>query len=180
MELLRMTKGSLRLVDVSSTLPGLKVGRTLTSWRVMDKTGSWVDSFDDVPEIARNRIRPSMFSPTPEEAKGVNLERCLRILPHLQNTGGFFVAVIEKVARLPDNNPKRTSVKTVSTGSAESTGSASATASESVSKSIETDEGDEDVIIQGDEDVIPEIGEEEDVVETETVVESRNKNKQVC
>jgi hypothetical protein len=25
------------------------------------------------------------------------MEKCLRIYPHLQNTGGFFVAVIEKV-----------------------------------------------------------------------------------
>ena len=29
------------------------------------------------------------------------LERCLRVLPHHNDTGGFFVAVLEKTAELP-------------------------------------------------------------------------------
>ena len=29
------------------------------------------------------------------------LKKCVRVLPHLQNTGGFFVALLEKVESLP-------------------------------------------------------------------------------
>jgi len=56
------------------------------------------EKYSDVPEASRKRIRPSMFPPSPEEAAGMHLERCMRFLPHDQNTGGFFVAVIKKVA----------------------------------------------------------------------------------
>ena len=31
----------------------------------------------------------------------MNLDRCMRLFPHHQNTGGFFVAVLEKVAECP-------------------------------------------------------------------------------
>jgi tRNA (cytosine34-C5)-methyltransferase len=42
-----------------------------------------------------------MFPPTEEEAQKFNIRKCLRVLPHLQNTGGFFVAVLEKKKLLP-------------------------------------------------------------------------------
>ena len=42
-----------------------------------------------------------MFPPTEEEQKTMNLDRCMRILPHHQNTGGFFVAVFRKVGECP-------------------------------------------------------------------------------
>jgi len=49
-------------------------------------------------------LLPSMFPPKSEsEASNYNLQRCLRIYPHLQDTGGFFVAVFKK---------KKSSVKT--------------------------------------------------------------------
>ena len=31
-----------------------------------------------------------------EEIKDMNINRCMRILPHQQDTGGFFVAVLTK------------------------------------------------------------------------------------
>lgn len=42
-----------------------------------------------------------MFPPPPEEADEYPLQYCMRFLPHDQNTGGFFVAVFEKVSELP-------------------------------------------------------------------------------
>ena len=36
-----------------------------------------------------------------------HLDRCMRVLPHLQNTGGFFVAVLEKSAPCPWENKKK-------------------------------------------------------------------------
>lgn len=40
-------------------------------------------------------LLPSMIAPSVEEAKSLNLEKCLRVLPQDQNTGGFFIAVLE-------------------------------------------------------------------------------------
>ena len=37
----------------------------------------------------------------PEGVKDMNLDRCIRLLPHHGDTGGFFVAVLEKTAPLP-------------------------------------------------------------------------------
>ena len=44
------------------------------------------------------RLTRSMF---PDGAEGLHLERCMRILPHHADTGGFFVAVLIKAAELP-------------------------------------------------------------------------------
>ncbi|KAI2652704.1 RNA cytosine C(5)-methyltransferase NSUN2 [Labeo rohita] len=68
--------------DASADLPGLKYMPGITSWK----------------------IRPTMFPPAdPEKLANMKLERCVRILPHHQNTGGFFVAVLVKKAPMPWN-----------------------------------------------------------------------------
>jgi hypothetical protein len=46
-----------------------------------------------------HKLSPTMFC-TPEKS-ALPLERCMRFLPHHNDTGGFFVAVLEKVAPLP-------------------------------------------------------------------------------
>ena len=38
-----------------------------------------------------------------EEVSDFPLERCMRIVPHDQNTGAFFIAVLQKVSPLPGN-----------------------------------------------------------------------------
>merc|ERR1712142_1125222 len=52
-------------------------------------------------QIAKVQIRPAMFPPPPEIANKLGLEKCARLLPHQQNTGGFFVALLEKVELCP-------------------------------------------------------------------------------
>ncbi|CAN0217500.1 unnamed protein product [Hapterophycus canaliculatus] len=39
---------------------------------------------------------PSFFPPSEETARALKLERCMRMLPQDQDTGGFFVAVLVK------------------------------------------------------------------------------------
>ena len=41
-----------------------------------------------------------MFTPL-DGTDGLNLDYCMRLLPHHADTGGFFVAVLEKVDKLP-------------------------------------------------------------------------------
>ena len=55
---------------------------------------------EEVPCNLKKRIRVSCFPPTPEEASKFHLERCMRVLPHDMDTGGFFVALLKKVAPL--------------------------------------------------------------------------------
>ncbi|KAB0369616.1 hypothetical protein FD755_018609 [Muntiacus reevesi] len=102
--LLEKSEGALELADVSSELPGLKWVPGLSQWKVMTKDGQWFASWDDVPHNRHTQIRPTMFPPKdPEKLQAMHLERCLRILPHHQNTGGFFVAVLVKKSSMPWN-----------------------------------------------------------------------------
>lgn len=85
--------GALRLVDVSNELPGLRRKPGITSWQVKDKNGQFHKVFNKSNE-AKDHVE-SMFPP--QNAGELGLDKCIRIYPFLQNTGGFFVAVFEKV-----------------------------------------------------------------------------------
>lgn len=99
--LLAEAKGSLELEEVSEKLPGLKFVRGLSSWIVMSRDLTAYSTPEEVPESMKHILRESLFPPKVEDADKFHLERCLRILPHHQNTGGFFVSVLKKVALLP-------------------------------------------------------------------------------
>uniref|UniRef100_A0A8D0L653 tRNA (cytosine(34)-C(5))-methyltransferase n=1 Tax=Sphenodon punctatus TaxID=8508 RepID=A0A8D0L653_SPHPU len=102
--LLERSQGALELADVSSELPGLKWMPGITQWKVMIKDGQWFADWKEVPPNRQNQIRPTMFPIKDEEKlQAMHLEHCLRILPHHQNTGGFFVAVLIKKSPMPWN-----------------------------------------------------------------------------
>eukprot|EP01117_Protostelium_nocturnum_P010520 TRINITY_DN3789_c0_g1_i2.p1 TRINITY_DN3789_c0_g1~~TRINITY_DN3789_c0_g1_i2.p1 ORF type:complete len:456 (-),score=180.05 TRINITY_DN3789_c0_g1_i2:839-2161(-) len=109
-EILRQSKGSVRLVDVSSELPNLKRNQGINTWIVQDADGRIHKSYEEIThEPTKKKIQPSAFPPTQEEIATFNLQYCLRMLPHHQDTGGFFVAVLEKISPtwksiLPEKN----------------------------------------------------------------------------
>jgi len=105
------------IVDVSDRLPelqrrpGIKGG-----WKVMDKDQAWYSTFDEVlknedgKDSRTNRITRSMF-PTEtekshEDSSRIPLERCIRVYPHLQDTGGFFITVLEKKEEIRHIKPE--------------------------------------------------------------------------
>ena len=92
--LLNQCNGGAILEDVSQVLPKLKYCKGLDEWKVMTREMVCVKSVDEVQEKYKSQIRESLFPP--KNAAQLNLNRCVRVLPHLQNTGGFFVAVIRK------------------------------------------------------------------------------------
>ncbi|XP_026728129.1 tRNA (cytosine(34)-C(5))-methyltransferase [Trichoplusia ni] len=92
---------SLALVDVAGMLPGLQYKKGMTYWRPASKDMVFYEKYEDVPEKWQTVVRPQMFPPKPEDLGKYNLEKCIRILPHQQDTGGFFVAVFEKLSALP-------------------------------------------------------------------------------
>jgi multisite-specific tRNA:(cytosine-C5)-methyltransferase len=108
-----------QLVDCSNLLPNLKRKPGLNVWKVLDTSQvsaggekmahmftSW-EAFQkakakyEVEEPERSfstKITPGCFPPIPKsEQERIPLERCIRVYPHLQDTGGFFIAVIEKL-----------------------------------------------------------------------------------
>uniref|UniRef100_A0A1I8MXI6 tRNA (cytosine(34)-C(5))-methyltransferase n=1 Tax=Musca domestica TaxID=7370 RepID=A0A1I8MXI6_MUSDO len=94
------SNGALEIVDASHLVPGLKYIPGMTKWKLASKeVDETYNNFEEVPEKYHTIIRPNMF-PLPDIEK-YGLEKCIRVLPHLQNSGGFFVAVLQKKAQLP-------------------------------------------------------------------------------
>ncbi|KAL1513776.1 hypothetical protein ABEB36_003141 [Hypothenemus hampei] len=89
--------GALELAEVSDLLPSLKYSPGMSKWQVSSRNLEFYNDFDEVDEKWRTTIRPQMFPPKPEDISKYNLHKCIRILPHQQNTGAFFVAVLQKV-----------------------------------------------------------------------------------
>ncbi|KAG5326419.1 NSUN2 methyltransferase, partial [Pseudoatta argentina] len=99
--LLCETEDSVQLIDCRDLVPGLICDPGVTHWKPASKNLQYYDSWQDVPEQWQTQVRPKMFPPGANEASKFHLEHCMRILPHHQDTGGFFVAVLEKVKALP-------------------------------------------------------------------------------
>ncbi|XP_071771009.2 RNA cytosine C(5)-methyltransferase NSUN2 [Centroberyx gerrardi] len=127
--LLEKSEGALELADGSADLPGLKWMPGVTSWKLMTKDGQWYSNWSEVPTNRHTQICPTMFPPKdPQKLASMHLEKCMRILPHHQNTGGFFVAVLVKKAPMPWNKRYPKLRRDVSSGSAAQTGDSPAAA----------------------------------------------------
>ncbi|ETS05431.1 S-adenosyl-L-methionine-dependent methyltransferase [Trichoderma reesei RUT C-30] len=106
---------NVEIVDASDQLPGLVRRPGLKTWKIMDKSGRIWNSWEEVEKFTKEsndgvvpgRLQSSMF-PDPEGTK-LPLERCMRVYPHLQDTGGFFITVLEKKSEFkakPENEAK--------------------------------------------------------------------------
>ncbi|KAH7904979.1 S-adenosyl-L-methionine-dependent methyltransferase [Hygrophoropsis aurantiaca] len=95
-------KFSFELVDVSDQLPQLLRRPGISAWtptvdRSINTTfRTWDDFVQSLPESKRLESKISESHWPPSNAESLRLQRCLRIYPHLQDTGGFFVAVLQK------------------------------------------------------------------------------------
>jgi len=94
--------GELELVDFSPNFPEM-IGRPgLADWKVID-----AQSGETVSEPNGEKLRASMFPPT-DPAIARELAKTRRFLPHLMNTGGFYVAAFRRLggAKLPQAGAK--------------------------------------------------------------------------
>lgn len=89
-QILNMFPKKIRLCDVSKEAEGLVYRPGLTKWKVFSN-GSSMKSYEE-----KEGLKESMFPP--KNSNDIGLEKCLRFYPHLQDTGGFFVAVFEKIS----------------------------------------------------------------------------------
>lgn len=88
------------LVDVSTRHPELKRRPGLTTWwpSVNRESTTSYETYQDFlnsPHAQSNTKLTEGHWP-PKEFESLNLHRCLRIYPHLQDSGGFFIAVLER------------------------------------------------------------------------------------
>ncbi|OWF56488.1 tRNA (cytosine(34)-C(5))-methyltransferase [Mizuhopecten yessoensis] len=123
--MLDQCKGSVEMVDVSSELPGLKYVRGLTSWKLffggLDQ-GQWYETYEAAKEDKVNNMNPTFFCPPADVAKALHLDRCVRVLPHHQDTGGFFIAVLTKKTHLPWQPPPKDTESSSTDSKSESVG----------------------------------------------------------
>jgi tRNA (cytosine34-C5)-methyltransferase len=90
------THPEFELVDCSMQIPTLQRRQGLTQWAVCDpETRVWYHTHDDVPPEKRNKFPASLFPPSNDTIR-MSLARCMRLFPHDQNSGGFFIAVLTK------------------------------------------------------------------------------------
>ncbi|WFD07759.1 multisite-specific tRNA:(cytosine-C(5))-methyltransferase [Malassezia vespertilionis] len=125
---LRHFKGEVELVDCAETAPLLKRRPGMTSWKVAPGKGAhlypstdrqedaedakpvlpampWVTSWEALKELDADLAArlPSSLWPHGDEEEH-HLERCMRVYPHMQNTGGFFVACLQKKETTPEDS----------------------------------------------------------------------------
>ncbi|GBE62077.1 NOL1 NOP2 sun family protein [Babesia ovata] len=76
-------------------LPNFKVSPGLTEWLVPNPDGGYFKSYEEVPAPLSHRVSASMFR-SPEW--GEEQARCvMRVLPHQNDTGGFFLFKVRKM-----------------------------------------------------------------------------------
>nr|CAG8486943.1 14817_t:CDS:10 [Entrophospora candida] len=100
-EVLKRCRGNLELVDVSDQLPQLIRTPGVKTWKVMDRDGNWVDKIQDIDKNCQKNYPKSLWPP--KDIDEFHLERCIRVYPHFQNTGGFFIAVLQKIGPITDD-----------------------------------------------------------------------------
>ncbi|KAG8810800.1 hypothetical protein FRC19_004308 [Serendipita sp. 401] len=114
---LKASNGAYQLVDISDRLPDLVRRPGLSNWQVCTDKGSLTmdSSFQSFisrlneKQRAESKVVETMF-PCAEVGQ-FHLERCWRIYPHLQNTGGFFVAVLERSETYAPPVPRKKALK---------------------------------------------------------------------
>ncbi len=66
----------------------------------------WFETFEEAEQINMIHARPSMWPPTSSDGKSIDLEKCVRLWPQDNDTGGFFVALIRKNKEIGTNDRK--------------------------------------------------------------------------
>ncbi|KAF2757707.1 S-adenosyl-L-methionine-dependent methyltransferase [Pseudovirgaria hyperparasitica] len=93
------------VVNCEDRMAGLKRRPGLSNWPVVDRLGRKFKTWNEAEEFkkenndeAMGRLSEGMFAPDASEE--IQLQNCMRVYPHLQDSGGFFITVLEKTAEI--------------------------------------------------------------------------------
>ncbi|KAI2619999.1 S-adenosyl-L-methionine-dependent methyltransferase [Hypoxylon sp. NC1633] len=92
------------IIDCKDRLPLLKRSPGMHQWQIMDKSGRVWSSWEEVQQHALKsdgqvpgKLSDTMFArPDTSDCSSLPLDRCMRVYAHQQDTGGFFITVLEK------------------------------------------------------------------------------------
>ncbi|KAI1409403.1 S-adenosyl-L-methionine-dependent methyltransferase [Hypoxylon sp. FL1857] len=92
------------IIDCKDRLQGLKRSPGMHQWPIMDKSGRIWSSWEEVQQHVLTtdgqlpgKISETMFArPDTSDCSALPLDRCMRVYAHQQDTGGFFITVLEK------------------------------------------------------------------------------------
>lgn len=108
-ECLAKAGGSFRLIDPTPFLPGLQGERGVFDWVLTTKDlDAELHTYEEAVAYRESKggkgfqYRPSMFA-NPDRLREQNMQHAIRVFPHRQNTGGFFIAALECVTDYPDS-----------------------------------------------------------------------------
>ncbi|KAI1113151.1 S-adenosyl-L-methionine-dependent methyltransferase [Nemania sp. NC0429] len=91
------------IIDCKDRLPLLRRYPGMHQWKIMDKSGRIWNNWEEVQQHvltggqAPSKISQTMFPrPDTSDCSSLPLDRCMRVYAHQQDTGGFFITVLEK------------------------------------------------------------------------------------
>ncbi|KAI1430643.1 S-adenosyl-L-methionine-dependent methyltransferase [Xylaria sp. CBS 124048] len=91
------------IIDCKDRLPLLKRYPGMHQWQIIDKSGRIWNNWEEVQQHVLNggqlpgKLSHTMFPrPDTSDCAGLPLDRCMRVYAHQQDTGGFFITVLEK------------------------------------------------------------------------------------
>ncbi|OTB03354.1 hypothetical protein M426DRAFT_23913 [Hypoxylon sp. CI-4A] len=92
------------IIDCKDRLPGLKRNPGMRQWQIMDKSGRIWNNWEEVQQHVLTsggqipgKLSETMFArPDTSDCSALPLDRCMRVYAHQQDTGGFFITVLEK------------------------------------------------------------------------------------
>lgn len=100
-EILRRAGGALQLADARGRVAPLRTCEGLRRWLVTHPGNHEpYASYEAAVEGGgpHRLLRPGNFPPAEGSKEGESLSRCVRVLPHHNDTSGFFIAVFDKVS----------------------------------------------------------------------------------
>ncbi|KAI3331557.1 S-adenosyl-L-methionine-dependent methyltransferase [Xylariaceae sp. AK1471] len=128
----------IEIIDCKDRLPLLRRYPGMHQWQIMDKSGRIWSNWEEIQQHVSNggqapgKVSQTMFPrPDTSDCSGLPLDRCMRVYAHQQDTGGFFITVLEKKkefrakeevkSQFATSNGAKTSASTPATESATAT-----------------------------------------------------------